>query len=112
MSPRLNTTQDFSAAVSDLLRMPSELAALRAEVAELRAELTAVRRALPPALVSVTVAAERLGVSVVTVRRMVKKGELPSVRVGGSIRVDLAALRPPSESDVAKLAWSARNDSR
>jgi excisionase family DNA binding protein len=39
-------------------------------------------------LLSIPQVAERLAVSIPTVRRLVQRGELPALRVGGSLRVD------------------------
>lgn len=46
-----------------------------------------------PALVSLAVAAERLGVSVKTIRRRISDGTVRGYRVGRLIRVDLDELR-------------------
>jgi len=43
-------------------------------------------------LMNVTMAADLLGVSAATVRRLVRDGEIPSVRVGRSIRIRETAL--------------------
>ncbi len=94
--------------LAGVLGLPTEVAALRAEVAELHAVLMSLRQAMPPMLVPVTVAAERLGVSVPTVRRLVRSGRLPSVKVGSSVRVDLATLRAVDDEEVTQLAAHAR----
>jgi excisionase family DNA binding protein len=54
-------------------------------------------------------AAKRLGVSLSTIQRRVKAGELPSVRFGKYVRVDHGALRPLGADDVARLARDARS---
>jgi excisionase family DNA binding protein len=41
-------------------------------------------------------AAERLGISLRTVRRRIADGSLPSVKIGGAVRVPVSALEPPS----------------
>jgi excisionase family DNA binding protein len=51
-----------------------------------------------PRLYTVAEVAEYLRVSQRTVRRMVKSGDLPAIRVGGSLRI--------TESSLAKLAKS------
>jgi excisionase family DNA binding protein len=38
---------------------------------------------------------ERLGISLRTVRRRIADGSLPSVKIGGAVRVPVAALEPP-----------------
>jgi excisionase family DNA binding protein len=82
---------------------------LRVALAPIRAALEALTAASPPALVDVATAAERLGKSPATVRRMAAAGELPARRVGKrSWRIDLAACRPATAEDVARLAREAR----
>jgi excisionase family DNA binding protein len=39
--------------------------------------------------------AERLGISLRTVRRRIADGSLPSVKIGGAVRVPVSALEPP-----------------
>jgi excisionase family DNA binding protein len=82
--------------LAQLLQLPVEVQALRAEVVRLRATLEQLRRSLPPALLSVGDAARSLGISEVTVRRMIRRGELAHVRIGRSVKVDLS--RAPIES--------------
>lgn len=60
------------------------------ELRRVSGELTALRRALPPQLMSMREAAAQLGVSLSTVRRQVKSGELPCRRIGRAVRVDLS----------------------
>lgn len=86
----------------------AQLQPLRAELARLVAELGDLRRSLPPTLAAVADAAERLGVSQSTIRRLVRTGEIPVVRVGRSVRVDLAALRPLTAAEVTERAHEAR----
>jgi excisionase family DNA binding protein len=82
--------------LASLLQLPTEMQALRADVNKLRGALDQLRRALPPSLLSVADAAKAMGVSTVTVRRMVRSGQLAHVRVGRALRVDLT--RTPIES--------------
>lgn len=49
----------------------------------------------------VSEAAAALGVSVRTLRRRIKAGEMPVVRVGRAVRVDLAELRRTQEETAA-----------
>jgi excisionase family DNA binding protein len=84
------------AGLAALLQLPVEMQALRSDVAQLRATVDQLRRALPPVLLSVHDAANALGVSTVTVRRMVRSGKLAHVRVGRSVKVDMT--RTPVES--------------
>ncbi len=108
MSARSERFDDIGAGLAALLHVPAEMAALREEIVGLRAEVIALREALPPMLVNVQQAAERLGVSVPTVRRLVRAGRLPSVHIGSSVRVDLSRVRPIDPGEVAQLAAQAR----
>ncbi len=88
-----------------ILRVTS---ALEAEMRDVRAEMAQLRRAVPARLVSVRDAVQLLGVSESTVRRLVKRGEIPSQRVGGAIRLDITALRPKSRDEIGVLAQATR----
>jgi excisionase family DNA binding protein len=81
---------------------------LPAALERLSAEVKAMREALPPMLVSLKEAAKRLGVSEKTARRRVKDGTWPSRRDGGRVLVDLAAIRPLSEDEIARAANDAQ----
>jgi excisionase family DNA binding protein len=59
-------------------------------------------------MVSIEETAERLDLSVATVRRRVKAGDLPSKRIGHQYRIPGSALRPISDEEIAELAHSAR----
>ena len=72
--------------------------AVRRAVEPLRQELEKLRAEQHAEAVSVREAARRLGVSARTVQRMIRRGELQSVRVGGARRVQIhSLLSPPSE---------------
>ena len=43
-------------------------------------------------------AAERLGISLRTVRRRIADGSLPSVKLGGAVRIPVSALEPPESA--------------
>jgi excisionase family DNA binding protein len=92
-----------------LFAVPKDVAQLVIEVRELRAEMAALRAVIPPALVGVPEAAKRLGVSLSTMRRLVRDRRVPVVRVGHSVRVDLAAVRDTNDDEVARLALAARD---
>src|SRR4051812_6274035 len=67
---------------------------------------------LPPTLVTPAEAAVALKVSPATMRRRIADGTIPSVRIGRSVRVDLAALRPVPRERIAELAQVARRGAR
>ena len=81
---------------------------LHAEVRRLTASVEAMRAALPPMLATIPDAAEALGVSISTVRRSIKSGDLPTRRLGRSVRVDLSRCRGLDGDDIARLARAAR----
>jgi hypothetical protein len=84
------------------------IAPLATEIRELRSTVEALRAASPSQLVTVAELV-RLGYgSPATVRRRIADGTYPAIRHGTSIRVDLAALKPPTPELVAKLADEAR----
>ncbi len=87
----------------------AELIPLHAEIARLVAQVEAMRNAIPPTLVPVREAAQALGVSEITIRRRISAGRIPIVRIGRSVRVDLAGLRAPTDTEVALLAHRARH---
>lgn len=64
-------------------------------------------RQIPAPLVSVHEAAERLGVSVNTVRRRVKSGEIPCTRIGKVLRIDLSKVRVLDQGEVDEMAQRA-----
>lgn len=95
----------FSDAIRAAVR--AEVEPLRAQIDRLRGEVASLVSALPPSLVTVPEAARRLGLSTATVRRRIKDRSLPVVRVGHSVRVDLALVRPPEEATIERLALEA-----
>lgn len=84
----------------------AELRALRTEVARLAS--LAAPAAPEPSMLSIRRFAERAGLSTCTVRRRLKDGSLPSVRVGGAVRIPASALQPSNSAQVAELARAAR----
>jgi excisionase family DNA binding protein len=83
--------------------------AVRRAVEPLRQELEKLRAEQHAEAISVTEAARRLGVSARTIQRMIRRGELPSVRVGGARRVQIHSLLS-SPSEVPGLAGRSREE--
>ena len=83
----LSTIEDAIAATLEAKLLP-----LQAEVHRLAKEIERLRQAFPSPHVSMRDAAKALQVSLSTIRRRVKDGSLPAVRVGNMLRVDLGAL--------------------
>ncbi len=98
----------IAGALAALLEVPARLASLEAEVRSLREEVAALRRSSPPTAVTLPEAAQRLGVSVSTLRRRIRAGDLPVVRVGRAVRIDVAVLRHGDDAEVVRLAEAAR----
>jgi excisionase family DNA binding protein len=80
---------------------------LQDQVELLTVAVRSLERHIPPPLVTVQDAAERLGVSVNTVRRRVKSGDIPCTRIGKALRVDLTKVRPLDQVEVSELAERA-----
>lgn len=59
-------------------------------------------------MVTIPEAARKLGVSFSTVRRQARTGELPVVRIGRSVRINLSKIRAVDNDTVAELASVAR----
>jgi len=90
--------------------LSSRLVPLRSDLQRVTAELAAMRQALPPALLPLKDAARRMGVSEKSTRR-VRAGEWPARRDGRKVLVDLSALRPMTDDEVARAAAQLRDDS-
>jgi excisionase family DNA binding protein len=67
---------------------------LATQIATLTTEVRALRSQLPAQLVDLEQAAQHLGVSERTLRRMVATGRVPFRRVGRGLRFNLADLGP------------------
>ena len=83
----------FEVTIAEALRQ-----VVREELARALADLRRDRKPL-----TVPEAARELGVSTRTLRRKIKSGEVAVIRVGRSVRVDMAAVRQAPE-EVARLA--------
>jgi excisionase family DNA binding protein len=78
-------------------------------VRAIRAELAEVRATLPPRMLSVAEAAERMGVSTQTIAAMGRRGDIVTRRAGRRVLVDAASLRPTDPATVARAAREARS---
>ncbi len=80
-----------------------------AELRKLSAAVEALRALSPPLLLPIPDAAKLLGVSISTIRRQVRAGELPSRHIGRSVRIDIAKCHGITAAEVAEFARSARS---
>jgi excisionase family DNA binding protein len=80
------------------------MAAMEQALTELTAKVEALRAASPPLLVPVTEAATIFKVSVPTMRRWVKTGRVPVVKVANTMRVDLSRVRGVDAEDIGRMA--------
>jgi excisionase family DNA binding protein len=87
---------------------PARLSRIEQQNAHILKLLESLRSALPPTLVDIATAAERLDVSQATIRRRVADGSLPSVRVGRALRIDLGRVRAIDVDDVASAVGGSR----
>ena len=94
--------------LSALADLPERIAALERGQEQLRAEMARVLAAIPPTLATTPEAAKVAKVSVPTMRRWIKAGWVPTVKVGNTVRVNLAGLAGVDAEAVAKLAGTAR----
>jgi excisionase family DNA binding protein len=88
---------------------PEELEHVAQRVAELLASGEAAMK-MPSGLITVRVAARLLGVSERTVRRRVAAGDLPAVRIGRALRIDLSGVAyvAPSRLEPPALTYRTR----
>jgi excisionase family DNA binding protein len=93
--------------IASLTDLPESVADLRREVMYLLTAMARGENRLPSPLANVQQAAAVLGCSVPTIRRKVKAGEIPSMRIGRSVRIDLTKLRALSGAEVSDLARRA-----
>jgi excisionase family DNA binding protein len=75
---------------------------------ELAAKVEALRAASPPLLVTVQEAATMCRVSSQTMRRWVATGQVPSMRRGRLVRVDMTRVRGVDAEDIALMAREVR----
>jgi len=90
--------------IGALIALPAQVGAVIRELRQLQQEVRELRQALPAMLVPMEEAARQLHVDYSTMRRWVRKGSVPSVKVGNTVRVDLRGLRPQSGAEILSLA--------
>lgn len=101
----LNGLASLFDAIADI---PARQAKLEQQADRILGEIASIERRLPPALVGVAEAARLCGVSVPTMRRWIKTGEVASIKIGGTLRVDVSRLRGSDTAQVMRLASDAR----
>lgn len=104
----MTDTQVLANVFTAMADIPARLSALERVAADILTKLQYFWASLPPALVTVTDAAAACKVSVPTMRRWVKRGEVPSLKVGHTVRVDLSRLHGKDDAMIAMLAADAR----
>jgi excisionase family DNA binding protein len=93
--------------IGALIALPAQVDTVMRELRKLQEEVRELRQALPAMLVSMEEAAKHLGVNYSTIRRWVKNGSVPSLKIGSTVRVDLRALRPQTGAEIVSLAAAA-----
>jgi excisionase family DNA binding protein len=96
------------AAFAGLADLPGAVAELVQLVRRQGEQLDAIAKRLPADLVAPAEYCRRTGLSTSTVKRAVRSGALPVLRVGRRVLIDAAAARPTLPEDVARLAREAR----
>jgi excisionase family DNA binding protein len=83
----------FDRAFEVLAQLPDKLAEITRQLAELQVAVAKVQAQLPAEMLTIAQTAKRFNVSEQTVRRWVKKGEIPYVKIEGSVRIDVGRMR-------------------
>jgi glutamate-1-semialdehyde aminotransferase len=96
------------AVLTTFSELPVRMAAMERALNELTTEVEILRAASPPLLVPLTEAAMVFKVSMPTMRRWVKRGQVPVVKVANTVRVDLSRIRGVDAGDIARIAGEAR----
>ena len=94
--------------LADLLDLPARVSALEARLSALIEAVEKLRRSTPTTYTTMPEAARALGVSLSTLRRRIRSGEISVVRVGRAVRIDLAGLKPVDATEVVRLAEASR----
>jgi len=98
----------IAAMLTAFTEIPVRVAAMERAVTDLAAKIEALRAASPQLLLRLPEAAAIFKVSVVTMRRWVKTGHVPAVKVANTVRVDMTRVHGVDAADVARMAREAR----
>ena len=104
----MTSPEHLAAVFVAMADVPARLAAMERSVANTTDKLESLRAALPPALVTITEAATAFKVSIPTMRRWVKRGEVPTVKIGTTVRVDMSRLHGTDREDIAEKVAKLR----
>jgi excisionase family DNA binding protein len=96
--------ESIAAIIAAFSEMPVRMASMERALTELTAKVEALRAASPPLLVHVTEAASIFKVSVPTMRRWVKRGQVPVVKVANTVCVDLSQVQGISAENIDRMA--------
>jgi hypothetical protein len=98
----------IAAVITAFSEIPVRVAGMERAVTEVTASVEALRAASPPLLLRLPEAAAIFKMSVVTMRRWVKTGHVPVVKVANTVRVDLTRVHGVDATDVARMAREVR----
>ena len=104
----MSEIQSFAILFSALIEIPQRISALEREQVQAKEKLDRLMTAMPPALATVPEAASAFKVSVPTMRRWVKRGDVPRVKIGNTMRVDLSRLHGVTSVEIAERASQNR----
>lgn len=91
-----------------LSEIPQRMAAVEQQLAGIQSRLRRIEDGLPAQLLTISEAAAAFHVSIPTMRRWVRSGSVPIVRIGGTVRVQIAKITPVTGAGVSSEALRAR----
>ncbi len=86
-----------------LNELPGLVQSLLTKIESLEDQVKALRETMPPRLVSTKEAARQLNTSESSIQRWVKEGELRSLKIGGSKKIDLTGVVARNADDIARM---------
>jgi excisionase family DNA binding protein len=104
----MSDPQSLATLFCALLEIPRRMAALELNAGKISEKVDRLLAALPPALIPIPEAAAAFKVSIPTMRRWAKRGEVPTVKIGNTIRVDMSRLHGKDAAEVSAWAAEAR----